>query len=388
MKDELIIENVEVYQYEWKLKDVGVDVTGSIGMYNPGEELIRTNGALRIITNKGIVGEFAGWPFLEAIMLPNIGQYLIGKNPLERERIYRDTKIFSRQYGRVGIGIIDIALWDIAGKYYNAPIYELLGGFKKKLPAYPSTINGAVKGELSTAESFADFAEQCLDLGFPAFKIHPWPGRPIEEHIKLIHAVKDRVGNKMDLMLDPFCYYNTFGEALKVGKACDECGFFWLEDPYVDGGVSHFGHRKLRQLIKTPLLQGEHIRGVEAHTDLILADATDFIRGDVIYDGITATMKIAHAAESLGIDIELHSMGPAQRHCMASIQNTNYYEIPWVHPKMPLGGHTPLIYHCDYEDGLHSIDKQGNVPVPEGPGLGVEYDWDFIKKAKIYSMKY
>jgi L-alanine-DL-glutamate epimerase-like enolase superfamily enzyme len=71
----------------------------------------------------------------------------------------------------------------------------------------------------------------------------------------VIHAVGKRVGGKMDLMLDPFCAIKTFGDALKLGRACDEYDFFWYEDRFRDGGVSAHAHRKLRQLIKTPLLQ-------------------------------------------------------------------------------------------------------------------------------------
>ena len=125
----------------------------------------------------------------------------------------------------------------------------------------------------------------------------------------------------MDLMLDPFCAIDTFGDALKLGWACDEENFFWYEDPFKDGGVSAHAHRKLRQMIKTPLLQLEHLRGLESHVDFIVAEATDFVRGDAIYDGgITGIMKIAHAAEGFGLDVELHVGGPAQRHLMASMR--------------------------------------------------------------------
>jgi len=112
-------------------------------------------------------------------------------------------------------------------------------------------------------------------------------------------------------MLDPACAYDTFGDAVKVGRACDAAGFYWLEDPFEDGGTSHHGHRKLRELIKTPLLQGEHVRGLEDRVNFLLADATDFIRGDVPLDGITGSMKLAAAAESLGSTWS--STAPARR---------------------------------------------------------------------------
>jgi L-alanine-DL-glutamate epimerase-like enolase superfamily enzyme len=188
-------------------------------------------------------------------------------------------------------------------------------------------------------------------------------------------------------MIDPCCAYNTFADALRVGQACDEENYFWYEDPLKDGGVSHYAYRKLRQLIKTPLLQGEHIHMVEAHMDLSIAEATDFVRADADYDGgITGVMKIAHAAEGIGMDVELHIVGPAHRHCMASIRNSNYYEMGLVHPK--LGNFIPPVYKDDYRDELDSIDPNGCVNVPAGNGLGVVYDWDFINKNTIYKVVY
>ena len=96
--------------------------------------------------------------------------------------------------------------------------------------------------------------------------------------------------------------------------------------------------------LKTPLLQGEHVHMVEGHTDMAVAEATDYWRADPEYDGgITGVMKIAHAAEGFGMDVELHIAGPAQRHCMAAMRNSNFYEIGLVHPK--LGARMP-VYKC------------------------------------------
>ena len=386
MKEQPIITKLELYEYEWWMQDVGLDPSGAIPTYRPGDRYRRRFGALRIHTGLGIVGEFAGFSPVEAMTLGLFTHALLGHSALARERVYRDLKLASRQLGRVGLGIVDIALWDIAGKYYDAPIYQLLGGYRSKLPCYASTMNGGEEGGLATPEAFADFAEQCLEIGYPAYKIHPWPGGPLQRHIECVRAVGRRVDGKMALMLDPFCYYQTFGEALQVGRACDEYGYFWWEDPYADGGISQFGHAKLRELVKTPLLQGEHIRSLEPHVDLMVAKGTDFVRGDVIYDGITGTLKIAHAAEGLGLDIEYHGCGPATRHVMAATRNSNYYEVVWVHPAIP--NSWPPIYQNSYEDSLFAVDSEGCVAVPEGPGLGVEYNWDWIKAHQVGYREY
>ena len=101
-------------------------------------------------------------------------------------------------------------------------------------------------------------------------------------------------------MIDCSCTHETFAEALQIGHACDENHLFWLEDPFIDGGVSQFAHKKLREMIKTPLLIAEHVRTLEQRMDFLISGATDFIRGDAPMEGITATMKLAHARGSLG----------------------------------------------------------------------------------------
>ena len=130
----------------------------------------------------------------------------------------------------------------------------------------------------------------------------------------------------------------------------------------------------------TPLLITEHVRGVEPKADWIVAEATDFVRADPEFDlGITGAMKIAHLSEAFGLDVELHGCGPAHRACMSAIRNTNYYELGLVGPKV--GNFiSPPVYACGYSDGLDAVEPGGYVPVPTGPGLGVVYDWEFIKK--------
>ncbi|HUV95644.1 MAG TPA: enolase C-terminal domain-like protein, partial [Anaerolineae bacterium] len=332
MSKKPIITGITVTEFEHTLSDMGTDYNGFNLVYEPGGKAKRRAAVLQVHTDLGITGECLT-NMGNLATLGGFADYLMGRNALERERIYQDVKRALRQMGRVGMAAVDVALWDIAGKYYDAPLYELLGGHIRPLKCYASTPHGDHNGGLDSPEAYADFAEQCLEMGYPAFKIHGWGGSLVNLEIANIHAVGKRVGDKMDLMLDPACELDTFGDTVKVGWACDDERFFWLEDPYKDGGISQFAHRKLRQLIRTPLLMTEHVRTLEPHVDFALADATDYLRGDVGYDGITGVMKLAHAAEGLGLDIEFHGPGPAQRHCMTSIRNTNYYEMGLVHPK-------------------------------------------------------
>jgi L-alanine-DL-glutamate epimerase-like enolase superfamily enzyme len=372
------ITKLEVVVFEHKIQDMGTDYNGFNQVYQKGSVIDSSPAILRIHTDIGITGEYqAGGAQRTIHYLGLVSSYLLGKNPFEREKIYNDLKRGLRHTDRTAIGMVDVALWDFAGKYFGVPIYKLLGGYKKTIPAYASTYHGDENGGLSSPEAFAAFAEQCQSLGYRAFKIHGWGNGPIEREVAAVLATRERVGDRMDLMIDPACEYETWADALRIGRACDEARFFWLEDPYKDGGVSIFGHRKLRELIKTPILQTEHIFGLEQHVDFIANGGTDFVRTGVYEDGgITGAMKVAHAAEGFGLDVEFHGGGLAHRHCVSAVRNTNYYELGLLNPKVK---HTkPPIYPPEFLDELESIDEKGHVVVPEGPGLGVEMDWDYI----------
>ena len=375
----LRITGVELREVTYEVRDVGPDPrVAYLPVYRPGLVAERRVPVFRIFTDGGVTGEYAGGSTLEAAGARTVAGLLLGQDPLERERIYDDAKRALRQHARMGIGPLDIALWDLAGKRYGAPVFELLGGFRRELPCYASTFTGDHEGGLDSPEAYADFARRCRELGYPGFKIHPVAEGDVALDCATVLAVRAAVGDRMALMLDPACAYNTFGEAVLVGRACDEARFFWYEDPFKDGGISQFAHKKLRQLIRTPLLQAEHVRTLEPHVDFIVAEATDFVRGDPHYDGgITGVMKIAHAAEGFGLDCELHGAGPAQRHLMAAMRNSNFYELGLVHPRTG-SGHAP-VYADGYRDDLDSVDGTGCVAVPEGPGLGVTYDWDYIR---------
>jgi L-alanine-DL-glutamate epimerase-like enolase superfamily enzyme len=201
-----VITRLELHEYESALQDMGTDYNGFNLVYAPGSTISRRGYVLRLFTDAGIVGEYAGGSAAEYSTLPQIARYLIGKNALERERFYSDVRRALRQVARIGVAPVDIALWDLAGKHYNAPIYRLLGGYKESLPCYASTYHGDQERDgLSSPEAYAEFALQCREMGYPAFKIHGWGRAPIAQEIATVLAVREKVGPGMDLMLDPSC---------------------------------------------------------------------------------------------------------------------------------------------------------------------------------------
>src|SRR6476620_6966545 len=134
------------------------DYNGFNNVYQKGNPLPQTGYVFTIETDAGITGEYVGGNSVSYAQVGMVAQYLIGRNAFERELIWNDIKRALRKHDRFGMGPIDVALWDIAGKAYDAPISELLGGWRKTLPAYASTYHGDLNGGLNSPEAFAEFA--------------------------------------------------------------------------------------------------------------------------------------------------------------------------------------------------------------------------------------
>jgi L-alanine-DL-glutamate epimerase-like enolase superfamily enzyme len=381
------IQRVEITAFAFDVDNLGLSKRGAAGVGNmifvAGGKLKSTRFAIRIRCDDGAEGAYVthwvGTPatFGQMVMLaPN----LIGRDPEQRELIYDDLKREARAYDHMGHGPLDIALWDLVGKKYGVSVSKLLGGYRTRLPAYASTYHGQLEsGGLCSPEAFAEFAVACKAAGFIGFKIHGWHDGDARKEARNVLSVRKAVGPDLHLMLDPACQLRTFLDALYVGRACDEAGFLWYEDPYRDSGVAVTGHRMLREKLKTPLLVSEHVRGLEQKTSFLVHGGCDMIHADPEYDmGITGAMKIAHMAEGFGVDVQMHACGPAHRAVISAIRNTHFYELALMGPGMP--NVIPPVYTCGYSDQPQDVGKDGCVPVPAGSGLGVNYDWDFIRK--------
>jgi L-alanine-DL-glutamate epimerase-like enolase superfamily enzyme len=297
------IDRVEVHEFEFEARNLARDGVAQTVTYAPGSTIRVARYAVVVRTVDGGRGEYVThWVANRSslgqtlVLAPRLG----GKDARERIAIYEDLKRDVRQYDHMGHGPIDIALWDWAGKRYGAPIAELLGGYRKRLPAYASTYHGDRRGGLASKEAFAGFAEQCHALGYRAFKVHGWnDGNAREEAANVLHVAKV-VGDRMTLMLDPACELRTFADALHVGRACDEAGYFWYEDRSVTRASA--GHKRLRDIRRRCR---PSTCAASAQGRLIVAGGTDYVRVDPEFDhGITGTMKIAHLP-GLGLDASL-----------------------------------------------------------------------------------
>ncbi len=369
------ISEVELHEFTYQLTDVGTH--DGHQRYEPGSVAEPPGFILTIRTADGLEGHYRGFMFTPP-MITQIkmaaGEFLIGRDPLAREGIWQDLWTAFRHTDHLGMGPIDIALWDLAGKHYSESVGALLGGYRDAVPAYASTfLADEADDGLSSPEAYAAFAEDCAAAGYPAFKIHGF-NDPTQD-IALCRAVADAVGDDMNLMLDPASSYRTYAQTLQVGRVLDELGFFWYEDPMADTGQSINMNKKLASELDTPILGVEHVRtGPFGRADHLADDALDMVRADAHLDGgITGVMKIANLTEAFGVDVELHVGGPAHLHCMSAIRNTNYFEHGLLHPETEWMNAQGFVTHPE------RLNADGTIDIPTDPGLGVDIDWEFIE---------
>ena len=217
------ITDVTLTLFAWK--DIPTTTYGQhTGKFGGYSEM----GLLKVETDEGITGHaFLGSASRGANMDGNsliafLKPILMGQNPLERERLYKAMYRRLRMTNLRCIGAMDVALWDIAGQAAGMPICDLIGRFRSSCPAYASS------AVLASPEAYAEEAVAIRDAGWKAYKIHP-PTVP-EDDIAVCKAVREAVGDDYQIMLDStWCY--DYPQALRVGLAIQDLGFYWYEDP-------------------------------------------------------------------------------------------------------------------------------------------------------------
>lgn len=293
---------------------------------------------------------------------------LLEQNPLDRELLFERMWQRGRREALRALGALDVALWDLAGKLAGLPVHRLIGGYRQSVRAYASS------AVLAGPEAYVEEALRFRERGWTAYKIHPpteW-----ETDIRICAAVRKAVGDDYRLMLDPTWAYQ-YPEALRVGHAIEDLGFYWYEDPLIEDDLTNCA--KLRQKLRIPLLATEYAPGGHtAFAPWLMAQATDYLRGDVaVKGGLTACLKAAYLAECFHMNFEVHHGGNslnnlANLHLIASIPNCEYFEV-----LLPAGAQKYGMRQ-DIE-----VDRNGLVHVPDHPGLGADIDLDLIRRKQI-----
>ena len=296
----------------------------------------------------------------------------VGRDALDVERHARVLETIAFHAGRYWP--VEAALWDLLGKARGVPVATLLGGAAEGLPAYAST------GSIRPAAETAELALKLRDQGFRALKLRVEPPA-FEDALARVAAVRDAVGNDMEVMVDlnqgwrmpgdvtPPCPYD---DVRRFADALAECGVRWLEEPLHGEDVA--GLARLRDETQVPLAGGEMARTPALLDAYLEASALDVLQPDaVLAVGIARARDLAKKAIGQGLDYTPHTWTNgigllANLHLAAGVGGGPYLEYPYDPP-----GWTP-----ERRDFMLATpitpDADGYLTVPGAPGLGIELD--------------
>jgi L-alanine-DL-glutamate epimerase-like enolase superfamily enzyme len=260
-----------------------------------------------------------------------------------------------------GIAAVDMAVWDIIGRVLQKPLYKILGGFRDRVPAY-----AMVGWYYDDEEEFTKRCAAAIEEGFRAVKIKVGLGS-LADDIHRIKAARKTIGDNIDLMVDANQAF-TVSTALERGKAYQDLGIFWFEEPLPPH--DHEGYEELGDKLSIRIATGENEYTKYAFADLIKRGGVDVVQPDNRRTGgVTEWMEIAALADAFHIQVASHGSGPGNLNMLAAMPNAIYLES------------SSLKGDSLYEVNLKMVD--GEVLVPDVPGLGTAVRDDFIKKHRI-----
>jgi L-alanine-DL-glutamate epimerase-like enolase superfamily enzyme len=370
---------------------------------------------LRIDTNQGVygLGEVRDGGHPEAAL--RLKSLLLGQNPCNVDMLFNSIKPYG-MWGREGGGVsgIEIALWDLVGKIYGVPCWQLLGGkYRDRVRLYGDT----PAPHDATAEEYAKAVRARMELGLTFIKFdvrwdlfegtkgatvgsrtrHEYPlprgmrapasgqgaklsERGIEAAVEVVAAVRKEVGNDVSLCIDHFGEgYMTADEAIRLGRALEPYNLAWIEDPVVWHDIA--GHKKVADALLTPVAAGEELYLWDGFREAIETRAFDVLHPDLLTSGgMMETKRIADHGHRYGLPTALHACcSPvgfmANVHCAAAIQSLVAVEhhgldIPWWK---------------DLVTGIaDDYMSEGYVTVPDAPGLGIDLNLDAVREHLRY----
>ena len=358
----------------------------------------RTAHVLKVFTDEGIVGigeVFGAGNFAfanQGILNHVIKALIVGRNPLDINAIWHDVYNAVRDHGQKGMPIcclsgVDIALWDILGKATGLPLYQLLGGkAREKSVAYGYGMMFRKCDDLP--QVYEEEVGKIVERGFIASKMKI--GMGVEKDCELAAAVRQGAGDGFKLMADANHAY-TVGEAIQLGQTLRDLGFYWFEEPVMP--EDYDGYCDVRCA-----LGGMNIAGGEAewtrfgHRELLTRRCVDILQPEVAATGgISEFLKILSMAHAFGTPVIPHVWG-------SDILIAVDMHLVSVIPDIPGGLHqfepmlefdtTPNLFHEELLTESLGIFEQvkssgGYITPPEGPGIGIELNEDFVKKYRV-----
>jgi len=290
---------------------------------------------------------------------------VLGQSVLHRTSLTESLLADAGEGPWEGISIVDCAMWDAYARSEGRPLWQILGGHQERIEVYASTVANL------TIKEYLDDAERYAALGYRAIKLHMNTDPDFD--LDLVQAVA-RAHRDSDLrfMVDlEECY--EFDSAVRLGEALDKLPFDWMEAPLSDHDIE--AYVELNKAISIDVLPaGNTLLGLKNWTEGLRRRAWSRLRCDPTNaGGVTTVIKAIKLAQAMSVPVELQSFGfqPTQHanlHLMLGLEGCTWFEHPAPHEPYDYATRNPL-----------TLDSQGCVAAAEGPGLGIDIDWERIE---------
>jgi L-alanine-DL-glutamate epimerase-like enolase superfamily enzyme len=284
--------------------------------------------------------------------------------PAVMEQIQRNLHLFGR-YGITMFAMsgLDIALWDLAARIRGEPLHRLIGQVERpRLPAYASLLR------IGNPDLVSSECESALRRGYPAIKLH-------ETTVTAVHSARRAIGPDIPLMVDMNCPMDG-PTAIAFARDCRDAAPLFLEEP-VWPPEDFATLAQVRSNGGLAIAAGENACTAHQFKQMMTAGAVNYAQPSVIkVGGVTEYLKVAALADTMGVKLAPHSpyFGPgflATLHLMSTRNDGTHVEVFYMKREACLWA------------GRIDVDKNGQIAVPEGPGLGYEPDKDVLERYRV-----
>ena len=350
----------------------------------------RTAMLVEIETDAGLTGwgECYGPARMTAAVVESVAPWLIGADALRTEYLWQQIYARLRDHGQKGVVIqglsgIDIALWDLKGKHFGVPVYQLLGGaLRHEVRAYATGLYRRKSGD--PLKYLAEEAAGYVADGFKAVKLKV--GFGIAEDAAVTRAVREAIGPDIALMVDANHAFDATA-AIKLGRMIEPHEIGWFEEPVPPEDVA--GYRAVKAALSIPIAGGECEFTRFGFRELFVARALDIAQPDTCAaGGLSECKKIADMAEAFGLRYNPHVWGTG----IAIAASLHLLAVLPPHTPPSLAPLEPLLEFDRTEHPIRQAiltqpieHKAGIVRVPDGPGLGIEVDRNALARFAVGS---
>ncbi|MEX2534580.1 MAG: mandelate racemase/muconate lactonizing enzyme family protein [Trueperaceae bacterium] len=302
----------------------------------------------------------------------NLAPSLLGQDIWLSESLWSRMYLSTRYLGRKGlmmraISAVDIALWDLKGKTLGIPVWKLLGGAREQVPTY---VAGGYYREDDSPNALADEFRRYQDQGFNGAKMNLGGAKRIRDDLTRLEIVRSALGDECELMVD-------FNGALRSAKEAliwaDELARFdiaFIEEPFLMDNLPAM--REFYPLSRIPVAIGEDESGRWAFRELLSPRVLDILRHDAtLAGGVSEWVKIAHLGLAHGVTLFPHWFPEVHIHLAAAFPDSRGVELITLESGL-------MNFHRLVRN---PVENQGGfAPAPEGPGLGLEWNWQEVER--------